>query len=136
MPIQTTARMRHTSKQSRRRFVLSSIGMAVAAVVAGCGGGDSDPPTIALSAIPTSGVIGATITLAADVDDDDGIEEVRFYRVTTTSEELLATFTAGPYLLQTMIPTGASDTVGYRATAVDTDDQETDSNTVEVTVTS
>lgn len=135
MPIRPAARLRQPSTPSRRRFVLSSVGLAAAAVLGGCGGGDSDPPTIALAAIPTSGVVGATITLSADADDDDGIAEIRFYRVTSTSEELLATFTAAPYLLQTTIPTGASGTVGYRATAVDTDDQETDSNTVEITVT-
>ena len=91
---------------ARRRLVLSSLGIAVAVLAAACGG-DSEPPTIALSAIPTSGEIGDTITLSADAEDDDGIVEVRFYRVTATSEELLATFTAGPYLYQTTIPTGA-----------------------------
>lgn len=125
----------HSTMPSRRRFVLSSIGLTVTVVLAGCGGGDSDPPTIALSAIPTSGEAGATITLSAEVDDDDGVKEVHFYRVTSTSEELLATFTAGPYLLQTTIPTGASGTVSYRATAIDTDDQEVDSNTIEIEVT-
>lgn len=109
--------------------------MAVAAVTAACGGGDSDPPTITLSAIPTSGVVGVTITLSADADDDDGVKEVRFYRVTSNAEELLATFTASPYLFQTTIPSGASGTVSYRATAIDTDDQETDSNEVAITVT-
>lgn len=121
----------------RRRFILSSLGLAatvtVTVMVAGCGGGN-DAPTITLGAVPTSGQIGETITLSAEADDDDSVKEVRFYRVTSASEELLATFTASPYLFQTTIPVGALETVSYRATAVDSDDEETDSNTVEITV--
>jgi hypothetical protein len=116
-------------------LVLSSLGVAVASLAVACGGGDSDPPTITLAAIPTSGVVGATITLSATADDDESVTEVRFYRIGTNSEELLATFSAGPYLFQTTIPTGATDSVTYRATAVDGDDQETESNKVIVTVT-
>ncbi len=118
----------------RRRFLLSLAGMAAAGTLLGCGG-SGDPPTIELSAIPTSGAIGETITLSADADDDDGLKEVRFYRVTTNAEELLATFTTGPYLLQTTIPTGASESVSYMATAIDNDDEETDSEEVQVAVT-
>jgi hypothetical protein len=129
-------RISRVQKPQRRRLVLSSLGVALAAVAAGCGGGDSDdPPTITLSAIPTSGLVGATITLSADADDDEGLQEVRFYRVASNSEELLATFTARPYLMQTTIPMGASGSVTYRATAVDDDDQDTDSNAVVITVT-
>jgi hypothetical protein len=120
----------------RRRFVLSSLGVVVVgSLAAACGGGDSEPPTITLAAIPTSGAVGATITLSATADDDEAVTEVRFYRVGSTSEELLATFSASPYLFQTTIPTGASGSVTYRATAVDDDDQETDSNLVAVSVT-
>jgi Bacterial Ig domain len=118
----------------RRRFFLLALGLGAGGAVIGCGG-SGDPPTIELAAIPTSGAIGETITLSASADDDDGIKEVRFYRVTSTSEELLATFTAGPYLLQTTIPTGSSGSVSYRARAVDNDDEETESATVAVTVT-
>jgi Bacterial Ig domain len=123
------------TRPERRRFLLLSVvGLAGAGTLLGCGG-SGDPPTIELSAIPTSGAIGETVTLSADADDDDGIKEVRFYRVSTNAEELLATFTAGPYLLQTTIPTGASESVSYMATAIDNDDDETDSEEVSVTVT-
>jgi Bacterial Ig domain len=125
---------RAAAPTERRRFLLSALGLTAAGVVTGCGG-SSDAPTIELAAIPTSGAIGDTITLSANADDDEGIKEVRFYRVTSTSEELLATFTAGPYLLQTTIPTGSSESVSYMARAVDNDDQETDSATVVITVT-
>jgi hypothetical protein len=118
----------------RRRFLLSAVGLATAGTLLGCGG-SGDPPTIELSAIPTSGAIGDSITLSADAEDDDGLKEVRFYRVSTNAEELLATFTAGPYLLQTTIPTGSSESVSYMATAIDNDDEETDSEKVSITVT-
>jgi Bacterial Ig domain len=127
---------RAAATPQRRRFLLSAVGVAASGALLGCGGGDSDePPTIELAAIPTSGAVGATITLSANAEDDNSLKEVRFFRVTNTAEELLATFTRGPYLLQTTIPTGATGSVTYRATAIDDDDQETDSNTVSITVT-
>jgi hypothetical protein len=118
----------------RRRLLLTAAGVTAAGVVLGCGG-SGDPPTIELFAVPTSGAVGETITLSATADDDDGIEEVRFYRVDDNSEVLLATFSAAPYLLQTTIPTGSSDSVSYMARATDNDDEETDSERVAVTVT-
>jgi hypothetical protein len=127
------------SEQSQhpcRRIALRMLAAAAALpLVAACGGGE-DPPTVELSAIPSSGEVGATITLSATADDDDAVTEVRFYRTTGNSEELLATFSEAPYLFQTTIPTGASGTVTYMARAIDSDDQETDSEEVEVTVVS
>lgn len=122
------------SQSERRVFLQSAIGLSVAALAVACGGG-SDPPTVTLSAIPLSGVVGATITLSADAEDDDRVTQVRFYRVTSNSEELLATFGAGPYLFQTTIPVGASGSVSYMASVTDSDDQETDSNIVSISVT-
>lgn len=121
--------------RSRSHALASWILAAALLATAGCGGGsDSDPPTITLSAIPTSGAVGDTITLSAVADDDEGLSEVRFYRVTSGSQALLVTFTSGPYLYQTTIPSGASGSVSYRATAIDSDDQETESNTVVISV--
>jgi Bacterial Ig domain len=135
MTSRATDRPPHAPLSERRHFLLTSFGVAAGALVGACGGSDSDAPSITLAAIPTSGVVGATITLSATADDDESVTEVRFYRIGTNSEELLATFDASPYLFQTTIPTGATDSVTYRATAVDDDDQEVDSNEVIVTVT-
>jgi hypothetical protein len=128
-----------TIDRRARRIVLRMMGamsaVALLPLAAACGGGD-ESPTIELSAIPSSGEVGATITLSATADDDDVVTEVRFYRTTGNSEELLATFSEAPYLFQTTVPTGASGTITYMARAIDSDDQETDSEEVEVTVVS
>jgi hypothetical protein len=130
---------KHPARPHRRRLLLSAVGLAATGTLLGCGGGEDDePPTISLAAIPTSGVVGATITLAANADDDNGLKEVVFYSVGTNVEVPLAkftSFTGGPLLHQVIIPTGATGSVSYKARAIDNDDQETDSNTVSVTVT-
>jgi hypothetical protein len=120
----------------RRQFLLTSAALAGAGVaVAGCGGGDKEPPTVRLYAIPTSGVVGDTITLSAVAEDDERVAEVRVYRVASNSETLLATFSSEPYLLQTAIPAGATGTVVYRARATDNEGLEASSADLSITVT-
>jgi hypothetical protein len=100
------------------------VGLAATGTLLGCGGGEDDEPP--------------TISLAANADDDNGLKEVVFYSVGTNVEVPLAkftSFTGGPLLHQVIIPTGATGSVSYKARAIDNDDQETDSNTVSVTVT-
>jgi hypothetical protein len=117
----------------RRLFLLSAA--AVAGTAAGCGGGDQVPPTVRLYAIPTSGVIGDTITLSAVAQDDERVSEVRVYRLAGNSETLLATFSSEPYLLQTDIPPGSIGSVTYRARATDNQGLEAQSNDLSITVT-
>lgn len=117
----------------RRLFLLSAL--AGAGVAAGCGGGDQEPPTVRLFSIPSSGVVGETITLSAVAEDDERVTEVRVYRVATNSETLLATFSTEPYLLQTEIPAGATGSVIYRARATDNEGLETQSNDLSILVT-
>jgi Bacterial Ig domain len=119
----------------RRLMAASAVALLPASLLTACGGGDSDPPTIALYGTITSGAVGAAFSLSADADDDDGIEKVEFFRVKSGSEELLVTFTAKPYLYSTTIPTGtAGTTIEYRARVTDTDDQTTDSNKILISV--
>ncbi len=121
---------------SRRLFMrTSAIALLPASLISACGGSDSDPPTITLYATISNGAEGAVFSLNAEADDDDGIQEVSLYRVTSNSEILLATFSAKPYLLQTEIPAGtAGTTIEYLARVTDTDDQITDSARVLITV--
>jgi hypothetical protein len=121
------------ASEPRRLFLVSSLVLPAAALLQACGGGNEDP-TITLYAVPGSGRVGETITLSADADDDEGIREVRFFRVSAGSEVLLASFTQRPFLLQTTIPTGSVQSVSFNAIVRDTDDNETRSNTVTVTV--
>jgi Bacterial Ig domain len=119
----------------RRLLATSALAFMPAALLSACGGGESDPPSIALYSTITGGAVGTAFSLSADADDDDGIKKVEFFRVKSGSEELLITFTAKPYLYQTTIPTGtAGTTIEYRARVTDSDDQTTDSNKISITV--
>jgi Bacterial Ig domain len=121
---------------ARRRFMATSaLALLPAALLSACGGGSGDPPTITLYASITGGAVGTSFSLSADADDDDGVTEVNFYRVTSNSEILLATFSSKPYLLQLEIPTGTNGTtIQYMARVEDTDEETTNSNTVSITV--
>jgi hypothetical protein len=119
----------------RRLLAVSAVALLPASLLTACGGGDSDPPSIALYCTITGGAVGTAFSLSADADDDDGIKKVEFFRVKSGSEELLITFTAKPYLYSTTIPTGtAGTTIEYRARVTDSDDQETDSNKIFISV--
>jgi hypothetical protein len=127
------------SEQTARRNLLrvSALAFLPASLLAACGGGDSDPPSITLYSTISGGAVGTEFSLSAEADDDDGIEKVEFFRIRNGSEELLITFTAKPYLYATEIPTGtAGTTIEYRARVTDSDDQTTDSNTVSISVSS
>jgi Bacterial Ig domain len=121
---------------ARRKLLrISALAFLPVSLLGACGGGDSDPPTITLYSTITGGAIGTAFSLSAEADDDDGIEKVEFFRIRNGSEELLITFTAKPYLYATAIPTGtAGTTIQYRARVTDTDDQTTDSNTIDISV--
>lgn len=113
------------------------VGMGlVAAGLSGCGGASTeDPPSVTLATSPTSAVAGATVTLIAVASDDQGVSEVRFYRVDSGTSVLLGTLNTTPYQMITTIPTTASGSVTYFARAVDTDNNTTDSAAAVVTIT-
>ncbi len=125
------------SMVSRRQALLtSSVALLAPAVLVACGGSSNDAPKVTLYATASGGKVGTSFSLSADVESDIGIKEVIFYRITSNSENVIATFTAKPYLLQTTIPDGtAGTTIQYKARAKDSDDQTTDSSNVSITVT-
>jgi major membrane immunogen (membrane-anchored lipoprotein) len=121
----------------RRLMAASAVALLPASLLTACGGGDSKAPTITLFSTITGGAVSTAFTLSAEADDDKGIKKVEFFRIRSGSEELLITFTAKPYLYSTTIPTGAAGaTIQYRARVKDTDDQETNSNTISISVSS
>lgn len=135
MTTPNTLQMCNDHMVRRKLLGISALAFLPAGLLSACGGGDSDPPTIALYATINGGVVGTAFSLSADADDDDGIEKVEFFRIRNGSEELLITFTAKPYLYATEIPTGtAGTTIEYRARVTDTDDQTTDSNKISINV--
>jgi hypothetical protein len=127
------------SPSSRRRWLKGAAhGAAFAAsmALAACGGGvTSDPPSVTLATLPTSAVAGASVTLVAVASDNDGVAGVKFYRVDASGNTLLGTLNTAPYQLATTLPSTTATAVAYFATAIDTDDNATDSNQALVTVT-
>ena len=118
-------------------FAAACTAVTAPAAITACGGEDDELPTITLAAVPLSGREGATIALAADAEDNEGIESVSFYRIVGTATVLLATFTGGPFLFQTILPTGtAGTTVQYFARVTDTNNETVESTRVSITVTS
>jgi hypothetical protein len=134
----STANCFDKDSASRRKFLAaSSLALLTPVLLTACGGGDSDPPTITLYSTISGGAVGTAFSLSAEADDDDGIEKVEFFRVTSGAEQLLITFTAKPYLYSSTIPEGtAGTTIEYMARVTDTDDQTTDSNKISITVSS
>jgi hypothetical protein len=122
--------------ESRRAFLAtSSLALLVPTVLVACGGTSGDAPEVTLYATISSGSVGASFSLSADVESDNGTKEVSIYRITSNSELLLATFNNKPYLVQVTIPDGtAGTTIEYMARAKDDEDQTTDSAKVSITV--
>ena len=135
-------------KRPRRRAWLA--GLALVAL-GGCGGGiylewehgwigweddwDRSAPDVSLVVSPASAPVGATVTLSAAASDDQGIDEVIFYRRSGSGSVLLGSVGRSPYTWSTVLPADASGSVGYFARAVDVVGRRTDSATVSVTLT-
>ena len=136
------------SASSRCRAGLAGLALAV---LGGCGGGiylewehgwigwqddwDRRAPDVSLVVSPTSAPAGATVTLSAAASDDQGIDEVIFYRRSGSGSVLLGSVGRSPYTWSTVLPADASGSVGYFARAVDVVGRRTDSATVSVTLT-
>jgi hypothetical protein len=135
MKINTLTRPGNTVDSRRAFLAASSLALLVPTVLVACGGTSGDAPEVTLYPSISSGSVGTSFALSAEVESDNGIKEVSIYRITSNSELLLATFNSKPYLLQTTIPDGtAGTTIEYMARAKDDEDQTTDSAKVSITV--
>ncbi|WP_130431429.1 hypothetical protein [Rivibacter subsaxonicus] len=112
-------------------------------LLAGCGGGidewfsqsENEPPTIALAAAPTPVAPGQMLVLVAAASDDEGIDEVAFFRVEADGAlTRLGADGEAPFLWTQEVASGATGTLRYQARATDTDGKSTDSLIVEVEV--
>jgi Bacterial Ig domain len=128
----------------RRTFIFPLL----AAALAGCGGGlyigigdgdfdgyDDRPPTVSLTVPVTSIQAGQPLALIASASDENGIDDVIFYRVDGGTFTALGSDGSSPYELTTTAPTDGRTTLTVMARARDNAGNSTDSALVSVTVT-
>ena len=132
MPSTLNARLLTSRLRATPWLAAAALGL----LLNGCGSSDTNEgPSVTLATTPTSAVPGAVVTLIAVASDDEGVSEVRFFRVDSGSNTLLGTLNTSPYQLQATLPANATGSVTYFARAVDTDGNTTDSNQAAVTIT-
>jgi hypothetical protein len=138
------------STRQRRRALLSRlVGLAGAAVLAGCGGGwfvafefgdvdfdDEHRPSVSLAADTSAARPGAQVQLIAAASSQSPIDNVEFYRFDAGAESstLLGADGMSPYEWSDTIPLDAGDTVRYFARATDAFGLKADSAPVTITV--
>ncbi|WNG38915.1 hypothetical protein F0U61_38550 [Archangium violaceum] len=92
---------------------------------------DTTPPTVSLSASPTSLTSAGSVSLSAPASDNVGVAKVEFYRNNT----LLSTDTASPFSASDAFNSSAQNgTYGYTAKAYDAAGNVTTSSVANVTV--
>ncbi|QLG09772.1 pre-peptidase C-terminal domain-containing protein [Deinococcus sp. D7000] len=77
--------------------------------------GDTTPPTITLTATPTTVAAAGSVTLTAEASDDMGVTKVTFYRGDTE----INTDTVAPYEFKDNVTAAQNGDVVYRAVASD-----------------
>jgi len=124
----------------RRRLVP---GLA-AALLAGCGGGlwielgDDDwydgDPSVSIAAASATAVAGGTLHVIAAAADDDGIDEVAFYRRDGSRWTYLGADTRAPYEWWVPVPADGRVLLKVAARATDRGGREADSEVLQVPV--
>jgi len=110
-----------------------------------CGGGfyvewgngidDLGPPSVSLVASPSTVQAGQTVLLAAAASDENGIDEVTFYRLDGSSAVLLGGDSHSPYEWSLSAPTDGRSTLRVFARATDNTGHWADSSVLTLTVT-
>jgi len=126
------------------RLALSSAALA-AAILTGCGGGfyvqwdngfgDFGPPSVELVASASSVQAGQTVRLAAAASDENGIDDVRFYRLDGGSAVLLGGDSFSPYEWAVVAPVDGRSTLRVFARATDGNGNWSDSDTLSIAIT-
>jgi hypothetical protein len=147
-PVPTSLRRRCFLLDEAMTIRLAKIAAAAVAalLLAGCGGGislgytwvdDPDyidaPPVVQMSPLPPVVQVGGTLRLGAAAADEDGIDEVAFYRIDGPFATFLGADQVPPYQVDTVIP-GDRFTVSYFARAFDRAGRRTDSAVVSADV--
>jgi hypothetical protein len=129
-----------------RAAVLSSIALmaAVTLLLHGCGGGvffgigddfDDSPPSVNLTTAATSVPAGQQVRFVAAASDEDGIDQVSFYRLDGNGPVLLGSDGGAPYEWTATAPTDGRNTLQVFARAFDHFGSSADSATVAVAIT-
>lgn len=118
--------------------------VAAALLLGGCGGGvwvgigdgfDDEPPAVSITASSTSAPAGASLTLSAAAADENGIDEVVFYRIESGGQaQRLGSVLRPPYEWALVVPADR-DVLHVFARAFDGTGQFGDSATLAITVT-
>lgn len=118
--------------------------LASALFLAACGGGvwlgfgdgfDDFPPVVNLAAAVVSVQAGQSARFVAAASDENGIDEVAFYRVDATESVLVARDTTAPYEAMVPAPADGRTTLSVFARATDDFGNQADSAVVTITVT-
>lgn len=112
-------------------------------VLASCGGGvylelgdyDSLPPVVDLAAAAVSARAGDSVRLIAAAADENGIDEVRFYRYDGNTAVRLGSDGFSPYDWQLLVPADGRTSVIVFARAFDNAGNAADSNLVTISIT-
>lgn len=115
----------------------------LAPVLAACGGGlyigfgddDFGPPSVSLAAAQTSVRAGDTVRIVAAAADENGIDEVAFYRIDGNGAVRLGSDGSSPYEWDVAVPADGRSTLRLFARATDGWGERADSNELVLTVT-
>ena len=117
---------------------------AAALLLVACGGGvyfgfgdgfDDFPPVVNLAATVVSVQAGQSARFVAAASDENGIDEVAFYRVDATQSVLVARDDTVPYEALVQAPADGRTSLSVFARATDDFGNQTDSQVVTITVT-
>lgn len=127
------------------RIPASLLSLAAPLLLAACGGGfyvewgngfgDFGPPSVQLVASSSAVPAGGSVRLSAAASDENGIDEVRFYRLDGSSSVLLGGDASPPYEWTLTGPSDGRSTVRVYARATDNNGNSADSNVLTLDVT-
>jgi hypothetical protein len=113
--------------------------------LSGCGGGavvvafhsgfDDSPPSVNLTVAVDSVPAGQPVRFVAAASDDNGVEQVSFYRVDPGETTLLGRDFTAPYEWTAVAPADGRATLSVFARAIDHDGNAADSAPVTVDIT-
>lgn len=112
--------------------------------LAACGGGiwigfgdgfDDQPPSISLTSNVTAVASGGSVTLIAAAADENGVEEVRFYRDDNGVPNLLCSDGSEPFECVTTAPNDGRTSMAVFARASDPDGNTSQSSAIAITIT-